>query len=253
MNHCFLVTSSIEVDAALPFKDQYQRTVFYSSERLRQTIATVTNLNVLDPKADIIIIDNSETRFEDLARLKKVQYLQLKDLDPTAAAESRTHFSQAYCESIMILALLKSRRLDAYDFITKVDGRYLMNSTFNKKMFTKENTNKFFFKYPVLYSYENLHDSFKAVTPVDLTFTGTLGMFSSHAFAVGREKLNLLELYMTLIRDNTANKSSKYWWVDIEFFLYFYSRIFDLLKDVIMVDWELIGWNNRISGAFEVF
>ena len=264
MKRCFIVTSSINVDPSKLLKNTFIRSYFSPEERLRQTVATVINLNVADPEADIFLIDSSKDRFDifeqehvfqngAISGLPRVKYVRLQDLNSEVAEMTRSHFSQTHCECLMLLEFLKhyKQELQSYDFITKISGRYLIDSSFNTEQFIPEHSNKFIFKKALTYEADKLFPAFRAVLADELIIDNRFSGYHTCLLSWGIEKLDVMELIFKLMVTDTKSEQSKHWAIDMEHFLYYYLNRFLLLPDVIEVDWRVYGWGGK-SGGFVV-
>lgn len=244
MSHAFFVTSSIELDPTKKFKGTGSRTVFSTEERLAHTIETIQNLYLRDPNAPIWFVDSSERIFNELLDLKipTFNYVRLQELNPTVADIARTYTSKSHCECVMILEFFKhyKEELKKYDFITKICGRYTFSDNFNLDLYTPENTDKFFMKKELVWRDEHIDFLSPDVLPLDMLVDNTLYGYYTVAHGFGRDKIDQYEAIMTACAQAGVSYS-KYYHQDVEYTLYMYLRIFDLLKDVIIVDWTVDG------------
>jgi hypothetical protein len=244
MKHAFFVTSSIELDPSKNFKGTGKRTVFSTQDRLEQTFKTLTTLNERDPDATIFFVDSSVRRFHELDNLgiKNFRYIRLEELNPAVAEVVRTYSSKSYCECLMILEFFKhfKQELKQYDFITKTCGRYCLSDNFSTEHFKSWNKNKFFMKKELVWADEHINFLTEQQLPRDMLVDNKLYGFYTvlHSFGSGR-----IDHYETIMAASaqTQMEHGKYYYQDVEYTLHLYLRLFDLMKDVIIVDWTVDG------------
>lgn len=244
MKHAFFATSSIEVDPSKIFKGTAVRSYFNTQQRLEQTINALLTLNFRDPTADIYLIESSITRFNEIQHsgIKNLHYISLQDLNPAVAEIVRTHSNKSYCECMMILEFLKHYKseLTKYDFLTKISGRYTISEEFNTDYFKPWNTNKFFMKPELAWTGSDIDFFTEEQLPRDMLVNGVLYGFHAVLHAFGKDKLDQYEAIISASA-LTQMEHGKYYHQDVEYTLYLYMRVFDLLKDVIIVDWYVNG------------
>ena len=244
MRHAFFVTSSIELDPNKNFKGTRKRTVFTTQDRLEHTILTLRNLQEQDPTAPIYMIDSSVTKFNELNQLgiPNFHYIQLQELNPVVADIVRSHTSKSHCECLMILEFFKhyKKELEQYDFITKICGRYWFYQGFSKDLYTPENTNKYFMKQEMIWANEHIDFLSEIQLPRDMLVDNRLHGLYTVAHGIGREKLSQYEAIMAASAA-ASEEYGKYYHQDVEYTLHLYLRLFDQLKDVITVGWQIDG------------
>lgn len=244
MKHAFFVTSSIELDPNKKFKGTGARTVFTTEDRLAHTIKTLQNLQENDPTATIFFVDSSITKFDQLEQLgiANLKYIRLQDLNPVVAETVRTYSSKSYCECLMILEFFKhyKKELKEYDFITKICGRYWFNDNYSTEEFKPWNKNKFFMKKELMWDNEHINFLSEEQLPRDLLVNDKLYGFYTVAHAFGRDRIDHYEAIMAASAQ-TQMEQGKYYYQDVEYTLHLYLRLFDLMKDVIIVDWTVDG------------
>lgn len=244
MKHAFLVTSSIELDPSKSFKGVPKRTVFSTTERLEHTIATLQNLKVKDPAAPIYLIDSSVTYFKELndLGLNNFYYISLQNLNPIVAETVRTYTSKSYCECLMILEFFKhfKEELRKYDFITKICGRYTLGDDYSTSVFKPWLKDKFFMKKELVWADEHINFLSEQALPRDLLVDNKLYGFYTVAHAFGTNRLDHYEAIMAASAQMQMEQG-KYYHQDVEYTLHLYLRLFDLMKDVEIVDWTVDG------------
>ena len=244
MKHAFFVTSSIELDPSKSFKGVPKRTVFTTEERLEHTILTLKNLKERDSAASIYFIDSSITHFDELDKLNldNFYYIQLENLNPVVANIVRTYTSKSYCECLMILEFFKhyKKELFKFDFITKICGRYTLSDNYSTAVFKPWLKNKFFMKKELEWADEHINFLNEQALPRDLLVNNKLYGFYTVAHAFGRDKIDQYEAIMAASAQMQM-EHGKYYHQDVEYTLHLYIRLFDLMKDVEIVDWTVDG------------
>lgn len=131
MKQVFYITSSICIDNTIAFDYGYKtpRSAFSDLERFRQTIYTITSINLVAPNSVIYLVDNSENIeqfYNILQQFHNLHIVEVNTLDPVLAAKSRTTNSKGYGEALLTNFFLKNylSTLNNFDFIFKVSGRY---------------------------------------------------------------------------------------------------------------------------------
>ena len=246
MEHAFFVTSSIEVDPTKPFKGVLRRTAFSTDQRLNQTFHTLKNLKEKDPIAPIYLIDSSLSYFQELDNLPldNFHYIRLQDLNSIVADTVRTYPSKSYCECLMILEFLKhyKQELKKYDYITKVCGRYILGDNYSTKIFKSfPRKDKFFMKKELVWQGKDINFLDKIVLPHDLLLNGKLYGFYTVAHALGSNKLDHYETFMAASAQ-MQTEQGKYFHQDVEYTLHYYIRLFNMMKDVEIVNWTVDGF-----------
>lgn len=217
-----------------------------SEESSRLALSSLINLNSHDPDADIFLIDSAVNQCEGVDKLDFVKYISLEQLNSNVAAVARSHFSKTHrdCQSLLeFLRHYKKELEEQYDFVTKIDSDRLLDSSFGRE-FIPANRNKFILKIPSALDYEHLFPSFKSVVPDDFVIGGKLWGFNHILQSWGIEKNDVMQLMFKLMCQQTETTSSKYWAMDIGYFLYNFLFKFKLLEDVIVADCNLYGFGN---------
>lgn len=244
MRHAFFVTSSIELDPSKSFKGVPKRTVFTTEQRLEHTISTLKNLKEKDPTAPIYFIDSSKSYFKELddLGLMDFNYISLEKINPVIAETVRTYTSKSYCECLMILEFFKhfKKELTNFDFITKICGRYTLGDDYNVSVFKPWLKDKFFMKKELVWADEHINFLSEQALPRDLLVDNKLYGFYTVAHAFGTNRLDHYEAIMAASAQMQM-EHGKYYHQDVEYTLHLYIRLFNLMKDVEIVDWTVDG------------
>lgn len=242
MKHVFFITSSIELDPNKPFKGTKKRTVIPTEVRLEQTINTIKTCHEFSPESPVFIIDSSPTHFADLYQIPNLHYFKLSSLNPTVANIVRTYSNKSYCECLMILEFFKHFKNDLkeFDFITKICGRYHFDNTFSLDYYTQENINKFFLKKPMVWSGQHIDFLTPEQLPRDLIVDGELTGTYTVAHGFHKNKIDQYEALMYACAQSSMEQA-KFYHQDVEYALYYFLRIFNLLDDVVIVPWDVHG------------
>jgi hypothetical protein len=244
MKHAFFVTSSIELDPSKSFKGVPKRTVFTTEQRLEHTISTLKNLKEKDPTAPIYFIDSSKSYFKELddLGLMDFNYISLEKINPVIAETVRTYTSKSYCECLMILEFFKhfKKELTNFDFITKICGRYTLGDDYNVSVFKPWLKDKFFMKKELVWADEHINFLSEQALPRDLLVDNKLYGFYTVAHAFGINRLDHYEAIMAASAQMQL-EHGKYYHQDVEYTLHLYIRLFNLMKDVEIVDWTVDG------------
>lgn len=253
MKHCFIVTSSIQVDNKHVFKGTANRSYFNTETRLQQTIGTLLNLKLADPQADIVLVDSSLERFEDIDKISGISYVEISKINSYLCHELNTHGSKSFCESQMLLFVFYflKKELAQYDFITKISGRYLVDNSFHLSLLNEENTDKFIFKHnqALIHPINNLYSSFRNVIPKEMIKNNTISGLWTSIYSVGKEKINFWEMLLKIISNDCTGK---YYNIDIEYIMYHYFDKFNLLDKIVFSDSKIYGWQGN-GGTFEKY
>jgi hypothetical protein len=253
MKRCFLVTSLIEVGSQELFKAFSPRSVFDTNERLRQTIAGLLNLNAVDPNTDIILIDASQSHFDDILKLPFVKYYRLADIDANITNEVNTNSSKSYCEALMMKTFLTHSTITKeYDYITKISARYLLDQNYNTDVFDQSNLSNFIFKAPIIHPIKFLHRNFLDIMPIELPANDAITGLYTSVYAVGSKQFDLWLQMLDQVITDTASRQSRFFYVDIEYIFYYYFRCQNQLDLIKQVDWRIYGWGGSDGGFYVV-
>lgn len=250
MSHAYFITSSIELDPAIPFKGTRTRTVFSTKERIDQTIKTLRTCYNLDASAHFFLIDSSQIYFEELNVVPNLTYILLENLNPHVANIVRTYSNKSFCECLMILEFLKHFKKDLknFNFITKLCGRYFFDHTFDISVYNEENVNKFFLKKTMTWSGPQIDFLTDEQLPKDMLVNNELTGIYTVAHGVHKNKLDQYESLMFACAQSSM-ENAKFYYQDVEYALYYFMRIFNLLNDVITVPWDVHG-QSGVTGAW---
>lgn len=242
MKHAFFITSSIELDQSKAFKGTKSRTVFSTRERLDQTIKTLKTCHEADPNAVFYLIDSSVTHFAELYQVPNLNYYKLEQINPEIANTVRTYPNKSYCECLMILEFFKhfKNTLKQYDFVTKLCGRYFFDETFTLSQYTEKNIGKFFLKSPMTWSGQHIDFLTEEQLPRDLLVNGELTGTYTVAHGIHRDRLDHYEALMFACAQSSM-RHAKFYYQDVEYSLYYFLRLFNLLNDVVIVPWSVHG------------
>jgi hypothetical protein len=250
MKHAFFITSSIELNPDLKFKGTGKRTVFSTRDRLDQTIHTLRICSQLSPDSSIFLIDSSPTHFAELYQVPNLNYFRLDNFNTTIANVVRSYSNKSYCECIMILEFFKHHKetLKQFDFVTKLCGRYFFDETFNLDYYTEKNSNKFFFKNTMTWSGKHIDFLTEEQLPRDLIVNGELTGTYTVAHGFHKDKIDQYEALMFACAQSSM-ENIKFYYQDVEYALYYFLRIFNLLDDVVTVPWNVHG-RSGVTGAW---
>jgi hypothetical protein len=142
----------------------------------------------------------------------------------------------------MILEFFKhyKQELKGYDFVTKICGRYKFGDDYSKDLFKSWNKNKFFMKKELMWENEHIDFLSEEQLPRDLLVNDKLYGFYTVAHAFGQDRIDHYEAIMAASAQMQM-EHGKYYYQDVEYTLHLYLRLFDLMKDVIIVDWTVDG------------
>jgi hypothetical protein len=250
MKKAFIITSANEVDNNYPLTYSKTRTHFDSTDRFRHTVFTVASLDGLrDPDVTIFVVDASDT-WQNYAGVlgyqKNLKFVSVKEEFPEIYQAVRTHKNKSHCESLMLSKFVEKYKeeLKQYDYILKLSGRYFIDSNFTLAHFTEENKDKFFFKQPLKFDW-NEHWNYKMVDRRSIQGDNKLWQYSSVLYGWGSDNLDkMIDIYRVIAVFTDPPNGPIY---DIESLLYFFTREFE--NRVIETNWIVYGWDGT-SGNF---
>ena len=253
MKKAIIVTSCIDTDKNAPiFLKTYGRSAFSDEERLRHTVFTVTSLDhVVDEDTRIYLLDASEDneKYRDFFLYQKnLIYVPVKKLLPEAYKIARNHYQKTHCEATLLLSFLENFKdeLKPYDYIIKLSGRYFVDSNFSLDLFNEANINKFFFKKPLTFEWED-HWNFEMVDRRAIQGDNYLYWYSSVLYGWGKgahEKM--MDMYRK-IHDYTKPGAENQIY---DFETLFYYLTVEHRQDVIETDWIVFGWGGTTGQFF---
>lgn len=243
MNLVYLITSSIEATTS-PLTYSKIRSIFDSSERLRQTGITLASVSrFCDQNSKIFLLDTSLNwpLYQDhFSYLPNLQFVSVKNEFSEIYEEVVNHQNKSRCESLITKHFLIKYRdqIETFDSVVKISGRYFIDSTFDPKVLNKD---KLIFKQPLKFDWQDWWN----YDMVKLKGYNQLYQYPSCIFGWGTNHFdNVLNLY-TIISNLLALPDMQHY--DIETLLYFFTRPFK--EDIIETDWMISGWLGT-SGQF---
>lgn len=241
MNKIFVVGSSIQT-RDIPLTYSKVRTVFSSDERFRQTIFTINSIRNAFPDSRIVIVDSSED-YRDyqsfIQYFKNVEFIPLKELDEKSFEIVNTHPNKSLCESLLLNSYYKKFKSDLkkYDYIIKGCGRYFYFD-FNDSLFTEQNVNKFFFKKPLNFEWNDSWN-YHFIDRRGPQNNNRLHQYCTVLYAFGASNLErMIDINTATIHLLDQAPMRHY---DIETLSYYLTRPYE--KDVIETDWRVCGWD----------
>lgn len=241
MNSVFVVGSSIQT-RDIPLTYSKVRTVFSDEERFRQTIFTINSIRNLFPLSKIYIVDSSENykKYQSLvSHFFNVHFIPLKELNESAFEIVNTHTNKSLCESLLLNTFYSTfkKELQNYDYIVKACGRYFYFD-FNNLLFTENNKNKFFFKKPLKFEWDN-NWNYQFIDRRTQQKNNKLHQYCTVLYAFGSSRLDdMIDINTATIHLLDQNPMKHY---DIETLSYYFTRTFG--NDVIETDWKVCGWD----------
>lgn len=245
-----MITSVIDVDNSHPLTYSKTRSFFSNEERLRQTISTIAILDhIADENTTIFLIDaseKSEVYKSILGYQLNLVYVDVRKEFPEIYNLIRTHKHKSYCEMILQITFLEKykEQLAEYDFTFKVSGRYFFDRSVNFNCCTKENTDKFLFKYPMQFDW-NDNWGYSMVDRRALQHDNKLRQYSSVLYGWGSQNNEAMLDIFRVVAEFTSNEKTMHY--DIETLLYFFTRQYE--SRVIENDWKIYGFTG-VDGTF---
>lgn len=250
MKKALMVTSVIDTDNSYPLTYSQTRSFFSNEERLRQTISTICMLDhICDEDTTIFLVDASERNefYKNLFRYQKnLIYVDIKEEFPEVYKLIRTHKHKSYCEMIMQLTFLEKykEQLSSYDYIFKISGRYFFDSSVNFNSCTVENTDKFLFKYPMEFEWDD-NWGYSMVDRRAIQQNNKLRQYSSVIYGWGKNNHNaMLDIFRVVAEMTDDPKTMHY---DIETLLYYFTRQY--VDKIIEHNWHVYGFIG-VNGKF---
>lgn len=247
MNLAFIVSSSIDTNQGKGknFPYSLNRSCFTPEERLRQTQGTLNSLRLIDPDADIYLIDSSEAAADygqALSYVPNLTFIDLNKLDYNVAEICRNNPSKGYCESSCFVSFIQNFRstLEEYDFIVKITGRYFF-SDFDKNSLSELNKHKYVIGSLRKYTWDSNWNY-----PEFLNDQGRLNWVPTWAYGVGKERFNdYYDGYYRILNFYDQNPDIAPY-LDLECLFYEF-----IIKNhqTMPAPWTINGWNG-VSGKF---
>jgi hypothetical protein len=247
MNKLVVITSSIN-----PRKGHFTysptRTHFNAEERFRQTIFTVNSLKNSLPGCNIAIVDTSEeySEYQNIfSYFENVQFIPIKEISGEVFETVNTHPNKSHCECLLLNTFYRKYKnfVKEHDFVFKTSGRYF-NFNLNDKLLTEENKDKFFFKHPQQYKWDEGW-GYQAVDTRQYEGHDFLRQYCTVLYGFGISNLERFIDMNEAVVHLTNQPSMNYF--DIETFYYYFTRAY--IENVMHTDWVVSGWDG-VSGRF---
>lgn len=250
MNKVFIITSCIETDNNYPLTYSNTRSIFTIEERFRQTVFTLTAVDLIkDQNTKIYLIDSSENwkKYREIfSYYPNLNFIGVKDEFPDIYEICRSHPNKSLAEAITLSSFLTKYKddLKESDYLIKISGRYFFDRDFNTEIFNETNTDKIFFKNPLEFEFDESWN-FKMVDRRSIQGNNKLYWYCSGIFGWGTQYTEkMLDIFRVI---SVIMKHPDCMHYQIETLLYFFTRQFE--KDIIHVDWKIIGFDS-VSGNF---
>lgn len=250
MKKAFIVSSAIEVNNDYPLTYSQVRSHFSSEERFRQTIFTITSLDLIrDPDLTIYIIDLSEN-WESYAGIlsfqQNLKFVSVKKDFPWIFNEARTHNNKSHCETLIVKTFIEHnlQELKNFDYVFKISGRYFIDGSFTTQHLNEHNIDKLFFKYPMKFDWIDSWP-YQMVDRRKVQGDNKLYQYSSVLYGWGKNYLEKILDINRVICEITGSEKGKFY--DIETLLYYFTRDFE--KNIIEVPWLVNGWDG-VNGRY---
>lgn len=243
MKKAFVITSAIDYNKDAPLTYSTVRSVFDANERFRQTVFTVASLDTASPDETTMFLvdisDNPNNWRGPISYQKNLIFVSVKDEFPDIFETVRNHHNKSYCESLILIRFFEKYEsaLKEFDYIFKVSGRYFTDSSFDTKIFTEENTDKIFFKKPLVFEW---NDNWKYSLVDRRTEDGDnkIRQYSSILYGFGKMHFHkFLDMYRVIAVFTNHPEYTKY---DVETLLYFFTR--PIKNHILETDWIVYGW-----------
>lgn len=250
MKKAFIITSAIEVDNGFPLTYCPTRSYLNSEERFRQTVFTIACLDLLSATdTDIFLLDisnNADLYSDSLKYQHNLTYISVSKEFPEIHTIVKEHPNKSHCEALILLKFFEKykSKLNEYDYIFKISGRYFTDSSFDTSIFNISNVDKIFFKRPLCY------DWIDGYHPPMLDRRKEQGdnnicMYSSVLYGFGRAHIEkFMDIYQ-FTKTITDHPSGSIYYM--EQMLYFLTR--GIEGNITETDWKVYGWDGT-SGRF---
>jgi hypothetical protein len=137
MKTVFTITSVINIPSTIP-----GRSVFDANTRFEQTLNTIKSIKKYSPNSKIFLYEISDITKEQEKIIKnEVDSLILLNEDEEIRT-NRFYYNKSAPECILLHKMWQDPRMNEFDFIMKMTGRYEITDEFNTVNFTEENFNK---------------------------------------------------------------------------------------------------------------
>jgi hypothetical protein len=250
MKKAFIITSAIEIDQTAPLTYSPSRSCFPIVDRLRHTMMTVANLDLVsDDETTLFLVDMSDNwkQFESMFSYQKnLIFVSVKEKFPEIYNEVRTHPNKSHSESLLLYTFLQKykEQLKNYDYFVKISGRYFIDSHFTKNEFNEDNLNKIFFKRPLKHDFKE-EWNYTMVDRRSIQGDNFIFQYPTTLFGWGKEKYaSLVDIFRGIAEILDHEGMYHY---DIETLIYYFTRQYD--ADIVEVNWKIYGWDSA-HGTF---
>lgn len=250
MKKAFIITSAIDVEKDAPLTYSSVRSYFEADERLRQTAATIANLDARFPEDTVMFLVDLSNDYQSyrgiLSYQKNLVYVAVKEEFPEIYETVRKHPNKSHCETLLLLKFFEKYRnkLQDIDYFFKVSGRYFVDGSFTGELFTPDNLGKIFFKHPMQFEWQDLWN-YHRVDRRAIQKDNKLRQYCSVLYGFGKDNYDrFVDLYRVL---SFFTDHPSYATFDVETLLYYFTRDFE--KDIIEVGWLVYGFNGA-DGRF---
>jgi hypothetical protein len=129
INIAFIITSVINT---ISTDLTYGTRSFYSmKERFEQTLQTIHSIKKYVPTAHIYLIEGSDITYDMEFVLESLVYKYINVFSDKYIRKSVESKLKGYGEATQLYYIFSNYRMDHYDAIFKISGRYYLNSDFN--------------------------------------------------------------------------------------------------------------------------
>lgn len=248
MRKLAIITSSINPREGNNFFYTTNRSHFTPEIRLQQTIYTINCLKSCIPNVDIAVVDTSENNdnFKNLFEyFGNTKLYPIKDLSPEVFEITNTHKNKSHCECLLLNTFYNHFKKDIkeYDYVIKTSGRYF-HFNFNDTLFTEENRDKIFFKFPRAYEWKD-EWNYSMIDVRAEENHNFLKQYCTVLYAFGTQHLDkFIDMNEATIHLTKYPELSHY---DIETLYYYFMRSYR--QHLIQTNWLVSGWCG-VTGRF---
>jgi len=137
MKTIFTITSVINIPKDIP-----NRSVFDTNTRFEQTLNTIKSIKKYSPTSKIFLYEISDISKEHKKIIEnEIDSLVLLNEDEEIKS-SRFYWNKSASESMLLHKMWQDPRINEFDFIMKMTGRYEITEEFKTDYFKEENLNK---------------------------------------------------------------------------------------------------------------
>lgn len=250
MKKAFIITSAIDVDKSSPLSYSLSRSYFDADERLRQTVATIANIDSRFPNDTFIFLvdlsENYATYRNILSYQRNLVFVSVKEEFPEIYNTVRTHPNKSHCETLLLAKFFEKYRnvLTGIDYFFKLSGRYFTDSSFTEELLTPDNIDKIFFKKPLEFEWQDSWNYFR-VDRRHHQGDNKLRQYCTVLYGFGKDNYDrFLDLFRAMVVFTDSDEYGKY---DTETLFYFFTREFE--SDILETSWTVYGFNG-VDGSF---